>query len=132
MRKRRFLRFPKSLNFEFNVPQTSFEKKDDKPVEKKETKKDVKPASDQAAIKSQGKLVQRREGGMIEVFKGARGKAFVCVPDDLTKTEAIKEANGYFKTKKDLLSAKHGFVLNDELYFSNRSGGKKVWVVTKG
>lgn len=65
----------------------------------------------------------------MEVYKTEEGRSYVVVGTNMTKAEAIKEANKHFKVRMDVLKVCAGYVQGDTLYFEASKGRNKVWVV---
>ena len=64
---------------------------------------------------------------MKHIFKGEKHRTFFVV-SHCSKEEAVKYANNHFKTNKNNLMCKQGWVKDDELY-DQKVDGLKVWYV---
>jgi hypothetical protein len=65
------------------------------------------------------------------VYVTEDNKSYVALDLSIEKSKVLTLANKYFKTTKDRLVSTYGWVKNDTLYFEEKRGAKKVWLVSR-
>ena len=68
-----------------------------------------------------------------QLFKTDLGKSIVVVNGKLTNDEALKIANGYFKSSRAALEPRIAYLFKDELYFQNphKQKARLVWAISR-
>lgn len=65
----------------------------------------------------------------MDIFVTEENRTYVAISKDHTKDKALTEANKHFKVSKSRLACGDGWIKKDTLYFDEKRGAKKVWLV---